>query len=847
MAEETVRVDSTEDLDSLIQRLKRSGSKDVVLAVPEDARALQTLDQFNVLRREVKDAGLNVTFMGGNKTTRGLAKILGFPTREGVIPGGNGVAVGAVPAQFGSEPTIPFPIPNGSRPVTNGNGNGAVSSFGPPDGFVVANNGGGQTNPFESPMASRSAQDFLTEMQSFSPNFGGGLNPPPLPANGTNGANSLGRNGDIPLSRNNMNDFFNGIPEEAPPPPRPNPEFSFGGGEESGARPMSIEEARAQGLLGSDLSGPDFAFGEPGVATEEGDIGYADGPDTALGGFQSGVRRRGAPGEAFDDNGAVPAKGRRGGRTARPKRTTGRGPAIALPIGLAGLGNRVKAIIVPVRPQAPGMGGMVRPEIDPATRRKRAATARRTTFITAAVLALLLLLILFFILPNLLNPSPTNVTTVPGTAGSPVAAKVALTMKSQSPQTKNISLLLNTNGSSTSSTASGSTSPGAANQTATAGVTGTGANGTTAGVTGTGANGQTGVGTLDVTTIPNVDGTASGNHPAFGSKTLVQPARGKVTFINYGGGTGFAANAVVYHNSSTGVSYHVVTGVSVPAGNIFANKPGVATVDVVADATSGTNGNLPNGFRVQFGGGFGAESGPITGGQNQVVKAVSDKDLADARKMLTDTARNNALANLQGQINPATQGAVLIQNGDPNCSFDHTVDQVADNGLFNGNCKASFKAYVYAKAALQQAVQQETNLPTGQQIDPSSLKVDSSAAQPNTQNGRVFLTVPTTYSTMPDVNAIKQTIAGKSPQEATSLINSQYGSLVDKVDFPGFSGSTLPSADKMDVSLVNQDGTTIYGTPVASGAASTVTVTTTVGTPTGATPAPITPQTTSGS
>ena len=40
MAEETVRVDSTEDLDSLIQRLKRSGSKDVVLAVPEDARSL---------------------------------------------------------------------------------------------------------------------------------------------------------------------------------------------------------------------------------------------------------------------------------------------------------------------------------------------------------------------------------------------------------------------------------------------------------------------------------------------------------------------------------------------------------------------------------------------------------------------------------------------------------------------------------------------------------------------------------------------------------------------------------------------------------------------------------------
>jgi hypothetical protein len=84
MAVETIRIEPNESIDSIIQRLKRVGSTEILLILPEQAKGLQTLDQFNVLRREVRDADLNVTFMGGNKTTRGLAKILGFSIREGV-------------------------------------------------------------------------------------------------------------------------------------------------------------------------------------------------------------------------------------------------------------------------------------------------------------------------------------------------------------------------------------------------------------------------------------------------------------------------------------------------------------------------------------------------------------------------------------------------------------------------------------------------------------------------------------------------------------------------------------------------------------------------------------------
>ena len=88
MAEETVRVDPEEDLDSLIARLKQARSKDVMLALPNKTRALQTLDNFYALRKSAHDDGLNLTFSGGNKTMKGLARLLGFQ-----VEGGDGSSV----------------------------------------------------------------------------------------------------------------------------------------------------------------------------------------------------------------------------------------------------------------------------------------------------------------------------------------------------------------------------------------------------------------------------------------------------------------------------------------------------------------------------------------------------------------------------------------------------------------------------------------------------------------------------------------------------------------------------------------------------------------------------------
>src|SRR5437588_12800800 len=80
----TLNIEPNETLDSLVERIKAvNGTDEVVLALPEDTTALRTLDDFNVLRTTVRDKGLRASFLGGNRTTRGLAKILGFNVTEG--------------------------------------------------------------------------------------------------------------------------------------------------------------------------------------------------------------------------------------------------------------------------------------------------------------------------------------------------------------------------------------------------------------------------------------------------------------------------------------------------------------------------------------------------------------------------------------------------------------------------------------------------------------------------------------------------------------------------------------------------------------------------------------------
>ena len=75
----SVRADWThEQLLKVLSATAATGYLDVTLVLPAQVRALQTLDHIYSLRKTVRDLGLSLTFSGGNKTLRGLARLLGF-------------------------------------------------------------------------------------------------------------------------------------------------------------------------------------------------------------------------------------------------------------------------------------------------------------------------------------------------------------------------------------------------------------------------------------------------------------------------------------------------------------------------------------------------------------------------------------------------------------------------------------------------------------------------------------------------------------------------------------------------------------------------------------------------
>lgn len=807
MAEETVRVDSTEDLDSLIQRLKHSGSKDVVLAVPEDARSLQTLDQFNVLRREVKDAGLSVVFMGGNKTTRGLAKILGFPTREGNTPGngGNGFlgneAVSGNPAIYGSEPTIPFPpTPNGTGglPGRNGNGNGGQNMpYGMPEGGYVVSPNGNNGNSSQSsqmpPPNMPSYQDLIEGVQNINPNLARNQNQPPLMQGGLN------RPGDTPLSRDNMGNFLGDNPTQSFSRNRPEPGFSFSADEarDNGpvAGPMSMEEAQRLGLLGANTNNvpPDNSGFFPNETTQGADeeealnIPYDDGDGVAA------FRNRNSSGVRSRSNGNLNNGGKRNNRRS--------GVGIAVPVALVGLGNRVRRIINPVQPATANTPRMTA-DMDPTTRRRRKAASRNYGLLALLILLLVFLiafaLIILTVTNNSNNNNPvsviTNGTPVSGTSGGNGTvgsdnttgvgggkASVILTMKSQAVQNKSVQLLF---------------------------VPLSGNAGPSIPATPQGQGNGNNIGTLAVKSIDTGTVEAKSVHPAFGSRVVSTPARGKVTIINRSAvGTGYSAGTVLF--KANGINYRTVGAVSVPAGTPLSGAGGTATVEVVADDKSGDKGNL-QGYSGLLSNAVAFQTGPITGGVNDIVKGVvSAEDKPDAEKQAMKQAKDAATAKLQSQYNQSTQAMVLQSTATPTCTADHDVGQDAPDG-FVTDCKVSYKAYVYNKTDMVQALQQNVVTP-GQQIDASSLVPDYSQGKLETKDGHDFYTLPVSYSTyaMPNVDAIKRAIANQPIKDAPNIILSQYGNVVEKVDLSGYNANKLPGVENLDIKPITTAGTTV--------------------------------------
>ncbi len=69
---------SHEQMLKALNATAATGYREINLVLPPQGKALQTLDQLYSLRKTGRELSLDLTISGGNKTVRGLARLLGF-------------------------------------------------------------------------------------------------------------------------------------------------------------------------------------------------------------------------------------------------------------------------------------------------------------------------------------------------------------------------------------------------------------------------------------------------------------------------------------------------------------------------------------------------------------------------------------------------------------------------------------------------------------------------------------------------------------------------------------------------------------------------------------------------
>ncbi|MEI6045753.1 MAG: hypothetical protein WCS37_15510 [Chloroflexota bacterium] len=778
---EEVRVDPNEDLDTLIARLKQARSKDVVLVLPSKTRALQTLDNFYALRKSARDEGLNLTFSGGNKTMKGLAKLLGFRV-EG-SESGEDSDIADFASNSNDQIMMPPPSPSPAQ---------QTHSFdGPPGGFVVQQPGGppprngagrGESMP---PTMPRTPQDFFNDIPDMSIPT---IQPPPMRSDNGFGTDQL-------LSRDNAANFFGNLGGSSASPPgsqtSPTPAFDFGGGE--GGPTLSLEEAMRRGLLnsGSNNLSQDFQFDsppDPPPVMEDDDVPAVPLADNA------GARFR-RPGVRRDDDDAVEpiSKGRKNREKAvKPPKPTKQKETdkstekgrVELPAALTLLKTKINKILNPV--ERISGGGMMKPDVSPQERERRRKQGSRTTLYTIIGIGLVVVVVVAIILVSLGGSS------TPTGQGGISIAKLNLLYKT-TPVTSTVTLLLDTN-----NTISGTT------------------------VTTATANGRLSVNSI---TLPTIN--IKGDYPAFGSKVMpTTTAQGNVTLVNGNNqAISYGAGALVF-KASSGVTYRLRDGVSIPAANLLAGTQGRATGVVVADR-AGPSGNLPNGFSAYLGSAVAVQAGAITGGTEQPVKIVSKEDIEALRKQLVEKAQADVQVQLKDKYTPATQDIQVVNGAEPKCDFTKNAGDAADS--FSGNCSINSQAYIYNKTDFQKAIQDQFVKDSKLKAEPSSIKVLGNGQLKN-DNNRFFLEVSVTglaYTPL-DLNKLKDTIANKSLADLKIALNDFPQ--IESLDTSSVKDAKLPEASKIEIMTTPGDNSN-NAVVISSTTAATTSGTLTNGTP----------------
>ncbi len=818
-------VDPNEDLEQLIAKLKAQPAKEVTLVLPQESRALQTLDNFYALRNAARTTGTSLSVTGGNKTIRGLAKLLGFtldkegdendalagPPPTSAPPMGNGASA---PPSFNNAATIAMPTPN-----VNGGGGSFNSStpFGMPDGGYVVSQPGQESVP--PPAQNRNAQDFFAEMQNFNPGIPAApLQPPPSTGNDPFGGNGFG-GGDQVMTRENIPDFFGSVatppPTRSNPPPPPKAEFDLEGG-----RTMSFEEATKNGLFGP--GGIDTSFNPTGLDEVSGpmdedvpEVPMAVGGDTAADRFRRGGVRN------IEDGGKKTKTRNRPARNSKMDKAAVAAVATGAVASNSQVLNRVRRILVPVEPKASNTGLMGGVKLSPEEAKRREDSRRRTTMLT--VLGVLLILaFLGAVLFLLLRPGDGSGITPP-----PVALSVPLKTSSQEQLVKLQLVPGGTSGgvagaSQVAGTPGATTSPGAATTAAGAATTASSSSASAA----TAAPGTTpgsDYATLPVTRVNTGNlRVASGEVKTTGTRNVPdKPATGTVSFINRGASAkSYGAGAVIY--TANGFTYRLVQPVSVGAGNPINGAAGQGSGQIVADkAGPAGNANAP-GSRV-FADSVAVTIGALAGGSDRAEKFVAPADLQDLEKQLTDKAK--AEANGQLKYDPATEAYLIIKSTKPTCDFSKKLNDAAET--FNGTCSMTLDAVVYNLKAVTEAVKASFGKDPAYKLDDTS-QVQLSDPVLQETNGQLFINVKANGKVISTLNTdtFRDDIAGRPKSEISAIVATKYPQVnLALMNLEGIPGETLPAANRLQINALPDYAmpsiTNPSGTPGATNPAGT--------------------------
>jgi hypothetical protein len=114
MADDTLYIDADEEITSVIDKLKESEARTVLLVIPKGANLLQSVVNLKLLRKKADELGKNIAFVTSDQVGRNLSAQVGIPVYEDT-EGRRPVAQTGEPARPPTEETIEVDMSAASR------------------------------------------------------------------------------------------------------------------------------------------------------------------------------------------------------------------------------------------------------------------------------------------------------------------------------------------------------------------------------------------------------------------------------------------------------------------------------------------------------------------------------------------------------------------------------------------------------------------------------------------------------------------------------------------------------------------------------------------------------------